>query len=300
MKSYRYTLQPYHGPASRYHCPQCRDKRKTFVRYINTQTGEQLADHVGRCSRQDKCAYHLTPKQFFEDDVPFIKSGKQRESTVFKKPAFTSYIPAAEWKSTLRNYNNNNFVLYLRKFFGYQKADEMIQRYHIGTSKKWSGATIFWQVDENGNCRTGKIMLYDKDTGKRVKQPYNHISWVHTLRDKIQRPLYPDFTLRQCLFGAHLLKERQKTVRLVESEKTAIILAVYYPDDICIAAGGKEGLTKDKCAIIRYRHVLLIPDEGGYDNWEAKAKEYLSLHSIQPPPKDSNDGEDIADWLMER
>ena len=42
-------------------------------------------------------------------------------------------------------------------------------------------------------------MLYDPTTGKRVKEPFNHISWVHKVIKQ------PEFELKQCLFGEHLL-----------------------------------------------------------------------------------------------
>lgn len=81
--------------------------------------------------------------------------------------------------ASFTNYNQNNFVQYLITLFGFDKADELVGRYRIGTSSHWCGATVFWQLDTQGNVRTGKVMLYDKQTGKRVKEPFNHITWMH-------------------------------------------------------------------------------------------------------------------------
>lgn len=53
------------------------------------------------------------------------------------------------------------------------------KKYKIGTSKNWNGATVFWQTDNQNNIKTGKIMLFDKLSCKRVKEPYNHITWIH-------------------------------------------------------------------------------------------------------------------------
>jgi len=56
-------------------------------------------------------------------------------------------------------------------------------------------------------------MLYSPTTGKRVKEPFNHITWVHKALKQ------PDFNLKQCLFGEHLLQDKTKPVAIVESEK---------------------------------------------------------------------------------
>lgn len=307
MQSYRYTLEPYKGPASRYICPQCTSKRRTFVRYIDTETGFHLASHVGRCGRQDSCGYHCTPKQYFEHNAPLIENRKQsgserkrRSERKKKPPTFTSVILDKYWQATLKLYEQNNFIQYLVTKFGGKKVGELLAMYHVGTSKKWKGATVFWQMDETNTCRTGKIMLYDKGTGKRVKEPYNHVSWVHTQKDEQQKLLFPDFKLKQCLFGEHLLADSNKLVALVESEKTAMIGAIYYPDRIWLATGGKEGITKERCAPICNRDVLIYPDMGSFDVWEEKAKECMKFARLISPPKGAKDGEDIADWLMAR
>ena len=42
-------------------------------------------------------------------------------------------------------------------------------------------------------------MLYDEDTGKRVKKPYNHITWVHNPDKDLKEKSITDFNLKQCL-----------------------------------------------------------------------------------------------------
>ena len=103
--------------------------------------------------------------------------------------------------------------------------------YHVGTSKHWLGASIFWQIDILGRIRAGKIMLYNKETGKRIKKPFPHITWLHKLiRLK-------DHELNQCLFGEHLLQQfPEKQIAIVESEKTAILAAAYLPKFNWLAA----------------------------------------------------------------
>lgn len=55
------------------------------------------------------------------------------------------------------------------------------RHYHVGIFRHWTGATVFWQIGTRGQVRTGKIMPYDSKTGKRIKKPFNHITWAYSL-----------------------------------------------------------------------------------------------------------------------
>ena len=90
----------------------------------------------------------------------------------------------------------------------------------------WNGATVFWQIDRDGNVCGGKIMGNNAVTGHRIKGPFNQVSWVHSVRK------VPDFSMKQCLFGEHLLSDSSaamsaKPVAIVESEKRAQVVAFY-------------------------------------------------------------------------
>jgi hypothetical protein len=101
-------------------------------------------------------------------------------------------------KKSLSGYEDNRLIQYLRRVIGDETTKEAIVCYFIGTSKHWDGATVFWQIDNKGRTHAGKIMQYNPNTGKRVKEPINKISWAHTVLK------LPDFNLSQCLFGEHL------------------------------------------------------------------------------------------------
>lgn len=175
---------------------------------------------------------------------------------------------------TLTAYGQNNFVQYLIKRFGRGITQQMIKRYHIGTHGHWPGACVFWQYDADNWIRTGKIMLYNADTGKRVKTPFNHITWAHTVIAKqlqaLGQPEY--FELKQCFFGEHLLAANPgMPVAIVESEKTAIIASALMPQFIWLASGSLEGLSAAKCAVLQGRSVMLFPDVNAYAKWKVKA-----------------------------
>ena len=68
MSEHKYILEPYNGMNTRYRCPTCQQRDKTFSLYIDTETGEHINPTVGRCNRESNCGHHYTPKQYFQDN----------------------------------------------------------------------------------------------------------------------------------------------------------------------------------------------------------------------------------------
>ncbi|WP_370407617.1 DUF6371 domain-containing protein [Tenacibaculum dicentrarchi] len=300
MDNFRYILEKYNGTKSRYHCPNC-NKPNQFTRYIDTQTNEHLNDAVGACSRLVKCGYHYKPKQYFQDNntfetkaVPFVRKPPP------PKPA-TSYFNAEVMNKSLSSKGPNFFLDYLTTLWNDTELIYFLaKKYNIGTSTKWNGATTFWQQDINGKVRSGKVMLYNPETGKRVKKPYNHIGWEHTKFD--------NFNLEQCYFGEHLLNEdKNKPVAIVESEKTAFISSIYLPEFVWLACGSLNNLSKAKTKVLKGRNVVLFPDAGCFDLWNDKipklAKDvYFTTNTLlrdKATDYQKEQGFDIADCLIQ-
>src|SRR5258708_8278065 len=186
---HKFTLEPYTGPSSRYDCPSC-NQRKRLSRYIDTDTDQHLAAKVGKCDRENKCGYHYKQNQYFDEaggnimrnaNCQMRNERKKKTSAIDTPNSAFNIIPSNIFKQSLKTYGNNNFITWCIGLFGEEIVSELISRYLIGTSKHWNSATVFWQVDSKGAIRTGKIMLYDTSNGKRVKKPFNHINWVHTV-----------------------------------------------------------------------------------------------------------------------
>jgi len=301
---HRYILEPYKGMNTRYRCPATNcGKGKTFSLYIDTETGEHIHPTVGRCNRESNCGQHYTPKQYFQDnnisfDTPQPKAYKPRPVTPIQKPV--SFIPVEVFKASLKAHETNHFVQFLINLFGVEVASQLVNRYFIATSKHWNGATVFWQIDTQGKVRTGKIMLYSPTTGKRVKNLEIPVYWVHKALKQ------PEFELRQCLFGEHLLIDKIKPVAIVESEKTAVIASVYLPHFIWVAVGSLTNLNAEKCSILKGRTVILFPDLNGFDKWSSKAKElsHLTIFSVsdllerKATETEKKQGFDLADYLI--
>lgn len=68
MESFKYSLDK---SSKKHICPSC--DKKTFVFYVNTETGGYLTTDYGRCDREQNCSYHKAPakgkKAFL---IPFL------------------------------------------------------------------------------------------------------------------------------------------------------------------------------------------------------------------------------------
>jgi hypothetical protein len=311
MNEHLYKLEPYKGMKTRYSCPSCQ-QHKVFSLYINTETGEHLNETVGRCNRESNCSYHYTPKQYFEENnISFDKPQQHRQQRVIQppQPKPISFVSVEVFTASLQSHESNNFIKYLIDLFGVEVTKALIEKYFIGTSNHWNGATVFWQIDKDYQVRTGKIMLYSPITGKRVKEPFNHhINWVHTALK------LPDFELKQCLFGEHLLDNNTKPLAIVESEKTAIIASVYLPHFNWLATGGLDNFTAEKCKVLQGRTVFLYPDLSKpkpnklstFEKWSNKAKEFSTIANFvvsdllerTASDEERKQGLDLADYLI--
>ena len=158
----------------------------------------------------------------------------------------------------------------------------MIADYHIGTSK--NGMAIFWQIDEQQRVRTGKMMRYKPD-GHRDKEAQYGFDWIHSALYRDYRSGYSaeKTDVRTCLFGLHLLNHYtqpnvRQTVCVVESEKTALLMAIAYGNNckqVWMACGGLGNINHDKLRPLmdQDREIILYPDRDGIDRWKAKASE---------------------------
>ena len=302
MFHYRYILEPYKDKGQKHICPEC--GRRSLVRYIDVESGEYLGTKVGRCDHENSCGYHLRPAEHLKDSNSGTFKKRYffpRKDLIRKKPERFSIIKEDVVSTTLGYYDRNNLYRWLSETFGNRLTSEAAKLYKLGTSKHWEGACIFWQTDIRGRTRTGKIMLYDRCTGHRIKEPVTRITWVHSLK------MFENFNLQQCFFGEHLLKLNQAaTVGIVESEKTAMICSMFRRDMIWLATGGVNNLNTGRCKILKGRRVIMFPDLGAEEILERKCKDIQELHMAKvntwlrerASPEDIEKGLDLGDWIV--
>jgi hypothetical protein len=269
MKIYKYNLDK---SSKKFICPSC--GKRTFVRFVENETGNYLSDKFGRCDRETNCGYYNKPNREIENTFE-VKEVIQQEA---------SFHNLELVDKSLNQYYNNNFIQFLRTIFSDEEVNKVKSRYLIGTSKIWNGATVFWQIDNNERVRSGKVLLYDGNLGKRHKtnEGKGLINWVHSIL-KIN-----DFNLKQCLFGLQLINEsKQKIVALVESEKTAIIMSVFKPEYTWLATGSKQGFKYEMLKPIKDYEIIAFPDKSEYNDWQKKA---IELNNVGFNVK-------ISEWL---
>ena len=222
---------------------------------------------------------------------------------------------------------NDNLVTWIRTGIRWDavqrcRINEMISCYCVGHSK--NGHTIFWQIDHEGKLRTGKMMKYKLD-GHRDKEDAWNFDFIHAIlsrkRNESDPWPYPQLfnpdkqEMRQCLYGMHLLnrwkrRDIDQTVCIVESEKTALLMAIAYGShvkQIWMACGGLENLNREKLKplIDQGRRIILYPDRDGIEKWLAQAEQlHYDRMTIDTRPVTEwwkpQDGEkaDIADVVI--
>jgi hypothetical protein len=305
LNNYRYILKPYKGPASRHTCPSCGRKHK-FSRYIDTRNGNELADHVGRCDREDNCGYHYTPKQFSLENPEYTADLKNEVGTLTTKPISwkVDYLPFDVMNISVVNHKGCCLYPFLSQLFRSDVADFLCNEFFIGRNK--DGNTVFWQVDVTGKIRQCKIIKYLPD-GHRNKDTGAIFGGKKILN-------IPDADLQQCFFGEYQLAmevNQGKPIAIVESEKTAVIATVFYPDFVWLATGGKNGAKwthASVCKVLAGKKVVLFPDVGAFDSWKSKGllisatagcRLYVSdLLEKNATNEDRVNGLDLADYLL--
>jgi hypothetical protein len=304
----RYQLIPYTTRASRTICPAC-GKRDEFKGWVDTQTGETLPDEFGMCNRAS-CGYKLSPYDGSEGPSyaqRVYEQGREeaRNNPDYKPRAWTPpppppiiAIPQEIVAASMAHYEQNTFARILQNTFGVGVAQELLQRFRVGTSTYWPGATVFWQHDTLGRARGGQVVRFDEqghtakyttqtEDGPVEKRCTNWVHWALANRYQAQGQPRPQWltdylaahAFSPCLFGLSQLRKAppSQKIALVEAPKSAVLSTGYFPELLWMATGSLGQLTADRLQPIKGRQIILYPDMSpdgsAYAKWESKAQE---------------------------
>ena len=164
------------------------------------------------------------------------------------------YIAKSDYKAcSLFDLRRCPLFVWMAGIFGKEQVRDVWAKYHVTTDGE--GLAVFWYTNSDGK------ICYDK----RIKYKYDG----H--RDKTfggtRKYLTKDGYMERPMFGAHLVysgnDDSDKEVCVVESEKSALILSLTFPDKTFLATGGKNNLRDvDDC-------MLLYPDIDAIELWSS-------------------------------
>ena len=217
--------------------------------------------------------------------------------------------------------DRNNLARWLCTQFPEEQVAEVLARYRTGSTR--DGRIIYWQINEYGQVRAGKVMAYDLD-GHRKKDGKGNVCWVHSM--KIDGIRFDEMLAPQCLFGEHLAPllspQGGKTAMpeysplgeiegaaIVESEKTALIMSLIKPDTVWLATGGKATFKETMlCPLLGYE-VAVYPDADALHDWEVRIHQlnrelghrlYIptGYYNLMDYDEARREGWDLADILL--
>lgn len=172
----------------------------------------------------------------------------------------------------------NTFIDFLLTLFEQPKVAAAVERYCIGGDSMCR--TIFPNIDQEGRCVGGAVIPYLANGHRDKSKGASNIHSELKRKDKTH-PTQGD----QVLFGSHLLRlYPSASVGVVESQKSAVILSIIYPEIVWVATAGMTNFNERLLAPIYDRNIIAYSDANGVKVWTERAKQ-LPFKNIR-----------ISDW----
>ena len=309
-------------------CPSCGQHK--FSPYIDTVTNQPIAaKECGRCCRERSCAYHMTPRQWFKDNPPekrewlpreqyaeLMRQRRKEAEQIHKQPAnspsvyrggVNNYLSHMSTLCTQTRSDKNHLARWLCTLFPENRVAEVLAHYRTGSTR--DGRIIYWQIDERGQVRAGKVMAYNPDGHRRKEKTPSvlqtspplwgegpPVCWVHSM--KINGIRFDEMLAPQCLFGLSLLNTEHmvSTTDFTDySDYSADSNSTRQEKNPCHPWSERIGVVEsEKTALILS---LLCPDKvwlatGGKQNFKEQMLTPLLGYEVEVYP----DADALADW----
>lgn len=169
-----------------------------------------------------------------------------------------------------------NLFNWMCKMFPEESVREVWDKYNVSTDSK--GNTVFWYVNQDGKILFDKRILYGDDGHRR--------------KDFFPGRQYRvgDGYTERCYFGACLADDGRKAF-IVESEKSALLAALYYKGRRFLATGGKGNLREIES------DMMLVPDMDARMEWEEKGEVWPWWEKWGIPIEQIGGHADIGDMI---
>lgn len=262
-------------------CPFC-SKHGKYSAYMNTQTGELAPVEYGMCS---SCRKFKTPPNNYiigetisevNDEIAYYEADKVN-------------INLLHFYFTLTGTILNKFIEGLEIKFGIEQTKKVVDLYKLQVFEN-DGIIFPYCYTDNHLC-TAKIMFFDGNLHRIKEGAKAFPKFLHNLIYTNESGMHYDFNrydtdnkiipfkLKLCLFAHNqIINNKIKTICLVESEKTAVIMSIVMPEFIWVSSGGKTLIQSYKFLFFSGRKCLVFPDLSADDNvykyWSEKLTYY--------------------------
>ena len=246
------------------------ENHRKFTNALHTNNKVGIASFIYMC-RQHGID---TNKFYIKDDVewtqPVATVVNHHPRTVMPVAICKEYVT----RSLDRNLRSD-LVSYLKTVVAdVDRLFAVVKAYHLGITR--GGHVIFWYVDKDGVVRMGKVMSYAAN-GHRDKS----VTPLSILRELSRcGKLQADYVIKKTLFGEHLLRYTayaENVIGIVESEKSAVVCSLCFPNVLWMATGSKGNLQDERMSAVKERKVILFPDTDvdgqAYTQWHKRADE---------------------------
>ena len=264
--------------------PWRKDKMKVFI----SRGCVWVAEEGGRCISLPQWIIEFGHAADWREALQIIKSGSgafvwdgQRKHV--SGNGETRYVPQDALRGA-KGYVKaiSPLFCWMCSLFPQERVVEVWDRYNV--TSDFQGRTTFWYVDGAGRICHDKKIFYKLDGHRDKQKPMGREYRV------------ADGYSARCLFGAHLIPEKGD-ICCVESEKSALICALAYPDKCWVATGGKSNLRG-----VNDRFVL-YPDLDAVEDWAGKGgrmEEWWLDWELDPLSRPDNaDFADMIVWRIE-
>lgn len=247
-------------------CPSCsgnRRKKNDRCLSVNTESGIAFCHHCGTTIKREGGS--------IMGKIAYQNYQKQKQSVRYLKDFPFNTIDT-----------NNSLFKGISEVYGYEDTLKAFKRFKVATN--WN--KVYWYyIDRSGKgVRYAKTMLYQNGTNRGN-------GFIATPKEFRENGFSP------CLFGLHLVEWDKPNV-IVESEKTALIASIAYPEYNWLATGGKNRLKLIEEARL-LKKAILIPDKGEQSWFDyAETNPNLSVNDVLEKREDLPKGSDLADILI--
>ena len=267
-----------------YSCYSC-GAHGNSVDFLMAKQGLSYPDALRWLAKKYSIVIPEDEKESWSDRLnAIIEKAKQAEARRLseRQQPKILYLPLETPAEMMKNTNDSDLVrwLYSLPWNDDQRGrlPKMIKNYAVGVSR--DGLSVFWQIDEQARVHTGKMMRYKAD-GHRDKDSDYNFDWVHSKLFRQHVYNEDEYDYETCLFGQHLLPFCPKAqINLVESEKTALIMATYHggmTQNLWLATGGLQFFDRKHIQVLidQDRDIVVYPDKDGSKAWAERTLQLI-------------------------